>query len=172
LPYDIPYPLTAEVAATPDSSLSLTVPKGWFIANDEKSPAHLLIWLINDDYTATMAVTELKTNSNVRKKIQEEGLEVLAAISLELKKAKAQVTDSVTVAAKPQTFVIGQRKFCAYEYSTDGKKTINRVVVFDTGKRYFELSMVPVPSDRAERKGMKLEELFATQQTVVKTLRW
>jgi len=100
------------------------------------------------------------------KALQKDGLSAVAKVSMSLKKNNAR--DTVTILQPIEPFQLNKRNFIAYEYTADGGKTVVRVVVFDTGRQFYECVLLPAtvslsPADQ--------RLLFETQQAVLKTLR-
>ncbi len=166
-PYPDNYPLTEEVVKSLNGELELKVPQGWFSTVDQNSPPNLLAWLVKEDYSATMAITEIQADEVTRRKITKEGLETLAFISFKLKAERAKGKGELI--SEPKGFKLNDQEFCSYEYSPDGRQTIVRVVVFATEKHLYDFAMVPIA-----RPGMKIDQrsLFVIQQSVLSSLRW
>jgi hypothetical protein len=167
VPYEANYPMTDEVVKSLNEDIQIKVPKGWFATTDESNAPNLLVWLVREDYAATMAISEIKADANTHRQLNRKGLEALAEISFALKSERAKGKAEMVV--KPREFKVDGRKFCSYEYSTDGRKTIIRVVVFDTGKHLYDFAVVP-----AEKEGARTDSksLFIIQQSVLNSLRW
>jgi len=161
--------MTREIVTSTNGEVTLNIPQGWFATSDEKSAPHLLIWLISNDYNATITLTEMKASPEVHARLKENGLTALAMVSLDLRKAKA--TGMFEIVSPPQQFAANGHTFCGYEYTTDNRKTINRIIVFDTGKRYYELALVPLPKEGVDKK-LDAKGLFIIQQSVLSTLKW
>ncbi len=168
-PYDATFPMTREIVTALNGEMSVNIPKDWFATSDEKAAPHLLIWLVSNDYTATITLTEIKASQEVHARLKENGLTSLAMVSLDLKQAKA--TGAFEIVTPPQQFAADGRVFCGYEYTTDNRTTVNRIIVFDTGKRYYELAAVPFPKEGVDQK-LGAKSLFVIQQSVLSTLRW
>jgi hypothetical protein len=167
VPYEANYPMTDEVVKSLNEDIQIKVPKGWFATTDESNAPNLLVWLVREDYGATMAISEIKADADTRRQLERKGLGALAEISFALKSERAKGKAEMLV--KPKEFKVDGRKFCSYEYSTDGRKTIIRVVVFDTGKHLYDFAVVP-----AEKEGGKTDpkNLFVIQQSVLRSLQW
>jgi hypothetical protein len=167
VPYEANYPMTDEVVKSLNEDVQIRVPKGWFATTDESNAPNLLVWLVREDYGATMAISEIKADARTRRQLERRGLEALAEVSFALKSERAK--GKAEMVAKPKEFKIDDRKFCSYEYSTDKRKTIVRVVVFDTGKHFYDFAVVP-----SEKEGAKVDpkSLFIIQQSVVNSMQW
>lgn len=167
VPYEANYPMTDEVVKSLNEDVQIKVPKGWFATTDESNAPNLLVWLVREDYGATMAISEIKADASTRRRLERRGLEALAGISFALKSER--VKGKVEMVVKPKEFKVDGRKFCSYEYSTDGRKTVIRVVVFDTGRHFYDFAVVP-----AEKEGVKSDSkrLFIIQQSVLNSMQW
>jgi hypothetical protein len=167
VPYESDYPMTEEAVKSLNEDLQIKVPKGWYATTDESNAPNLLVWLVREDYGATMAISEIKADANTRKRLERRGLEALARISFALKSERAKGRAEMVV--KPREFDIDGKKFCSYEYSSDGRKTIVRVIVFDTGQHLYDFAAVP-----AEKENVKAgpKGLFTIQQSVLQSMRW
>jgi hypothetical protein len=167
VPYEANYPMTDEVVKSLNEDVQIRVPKGWFATTDESNAPNLLVWLVREDYGATMAISEIKADAMTRKQLERRGLEALANVSFALKSERAK--GKTEIVTKPREFKVGERKVCSYEYSTDGRKTIIRVVVFDTGKHFYDFAVVP-----SEKEGVKTDpkSLFIIQQSVLNSMQW
>jgi hypothetical protein len=167
VPYNSDYPMTDEVMKSLNEDVRIKVPKGWFATTDETNAPNLLVWLVREDYGATMAISEIKADAGTRRQLERRGLEALAEVSFALKSERA--TGKAEIIAKPREFKVDNRKFCSYEYTTDRRKTIVRVVVFDTGKHFYDFAVVP-----SEKEGAKIDPkgLFVIQQSVVNSMKW
>jgi hypothetical protein len=167
VPYESNYPMTAEVVSSLNDDVRLRVPKGWFATTDETNAPNLLVWLVREDYGATMAISEIKADANTRTQMDKKGLEALAAISFALKAERAK--GKAELVTKPREFKLNGREYCSYEYSIDSRKTLIRVVVFNTGKHLYDFAVVP-----AEKAGVKFDPqaLFVVQQSVLSSLEW
>jgi len=159
--------MTDEVVKSLNEDVQIRVPKGWFATTDESNAPNLLVWLVREDYGATMAISEIKADVNTRRQLERRGLEALAEVSFALKSERAK--GKAELVAEPKEFKVGDRKFCSYEYTTDKRKTTIRVVVFDTGKHFYDFAIVP-----SEKEGVKVnpKSLFIIQQSVVNSLQW
>jgi len=167
VPYEANYPMTDEVVKSLNEDVQIKVPKGWFATTDESNAPNLLVWLVREDYGATMAISEIKADAGTRKQLERRGLEALAEVSFALKSERAK--GKAEMVAKPREFKIDDRKFCSYEYSTDKRKTIVRVVVFNTGKHFYDFAVVPSEKEIAK---VDPKSLFIIQQSVVNSMQW
>ncbi len=121
--------------------------------------------MVKEDYTATMGIMEIRTDGQLRDEVKSAGLEVLGQLSFSLKQGSEPAAELLR---GPQVSQLRRRDFCSYEYSTDGGVTVIRVVVFDTGKRFYELTMVP----NAKNIPTAMEPIFNAQDAILHTMEW
>jgi hypothetical protein len=161
--------MTREILFSTNREITVNIPEGWSATSDEKKAPQLLIWLVEENYLAAITLTEVKAAPEVRERLTGNGILGIGMVSLDLKEAKAK--GSFEVVSPPQVFLFKGRNICAYEYTTDGRKTVNRIIVFDTGKRYYELAAIPMPK---EIGGQMIDSrgLFTVQQSVLNSMRW
>ena len=81
LPYAIDYPLTDQYFHSRDNIFYGRVPTGWFSATDDTLGESLTVWLLKEDFSATITVREIKLDSLSRKQVDNEGLALLASMS-------------------------------------------------------------------------------------------
>lgn len=154
--YDSSSPLSHETAKSKSSQLSVKIPQGWFTAEDNETKL-IDLWLVKDDYSATLNFIALNLDSLTRKEIRNDELKGAAELSKTFRKAK--YGKSFKGFLNEELFEINKKLFSAYEYVDDSKRTI-RVVVFKYSSKFFELTAVPV-------KPQDLQELFKIQNSVL-----
>ncbi len=167
LKYPPSYPMTREIVRSLQGGITVQVPQGWFNSTDSNVAPGLLLWLVKKDYTAAITLTEFHADEIGNKQLTTDGLETLASISFSLKKEHVQ--QAIQMIETYEIFTLNGRKFCAYEYSTDQGRTIERVIVFGGIGRWFEISAVPF-----QKKGRFIdhESLFTVQNSLLNTLRF
>jgi len=159
--YDSNFPLTSEVAKAKTSQLSVKVPQGWFTAEDNENKL-IDLWLVKDDYSATLNFVALNVDSLTMKEIQSDEIKSVVEFSKAFKKAKYGKTFGGFV--NQETFEINKKKFSAYEYLDDSKRNI-RVVVFKSGNKFYELTAIPV-------KTQNPQELYKVQNSVLSSINY
>jgi len=118
------------------------------------------LWLVKNDYSATLNFVALNVDSLTMKEIQSDEIKFVVEFSKAFKKAKYGKTFGGFV--KQETFEMNKKKFSAYEYLDDAKRNI-RVVVFKSGNKFYELSAIPV-------KTQNLQELYKIQNSVLSSI--
>ncbi len=157
--YDSNYTLTNEIGKSRTAQLSVKIPQGWFTAEDNENKL-IDLWLVNDDYSATLNFIALNVDSLTMKEIQNDEIKSVVEFSKAFKKAKYGKTFGGFV--NQETFEINKKKFSAYEYFDDAKRNI-RVVVLKTGNKFYELTAIPV-------KTQNLQELYKIQNSVLSSI--
>lgn len=158
--YTSPLRLTEKVLHAAGDDFTLRMPEGWTEVVDEQNAPNLLLWIVMADYSRSISFTPIVADPVLYASLRRDGLRAVAKVSLSLKKDRAG--DSLEVVLPVETFRLGAREFCGYEYTLDKRKTIVRVVLFDTGRQFVECAALPPAGSGAEAK-----ELFEIQQSVL-----
>jgi hypothetical protein len=153
------FTLTNEIAKSKSSQLNIKIPKGWFSAEDNENNL-IDLWLIKDDYSATLNFVTLNLDSATVKEIHSDEINGLVKLSQLFRKAK--FGKAIPKFSNQEIFEINKKQFAAYEYEDDLKRSI-RVVVFSYGAKYYELSAIPV-------KTQNLQELYKIQNSVLSSI--
>jgi hypothetical protein len=154
--YDSNFPLTNEIAKSKTTPLNVKIPSGWFTADDNECNC-IDLWLIRDDYSATLNFVPLNFDDATKKEVT--GDELKAAVEFSKTFKKVKYGKSLITFSSEETFQINNKSFIAFEYKDDQKRNI-RVVVFKYGENFYELSAVPA-------KNPNLSELYKTQNSVL-----
>lgn len=164
------YPAVAEMTAsrieTADGAFGVALPKGWKETVDQKNAPNIALWLVQEDYEASISFTPMVMNPALYRTLKKDGPLAVAKVSLSLKKENAR--DSVTVILPPELFRLADREYAAYEYSVDRGATVIRIVVFDTGMQFVECALLPATSPLAAERNRRL---FETQQSVLASMK-
>lgn len=158
--YDSSYLLTNEVVKSKTTQLSVKIPKGWFTADDNENN-YIDLWLIKDDYSATLNFVSLNLDQNTKRDISGNELASILDLSKTIKKAK--YGNALKGFTNEKTFQINEKSFSSYEYLDEQKRNI-RVVVFKNGENFYELSAIPI-------QNQNLEELYRTQNSVLSSIK-
>ena len=157
--YDSSYPLSDETAKSKSAQLTVKVPQDWFVAeNDENNSVDL--WLVNQDYSATLNFVPLNLDSVIIKSIHGDELNSIVKFSQIFR--KAQFGKTMNEFIHQEVFEMNGKKFAAYEYADDSKRAV-RVVVFRSGDKYYELSAIPF-------KNQNPFELYKIQNSVLSSI--
>jgi hypothetical protein len=154
--YDSNYPLSKETAKSKTSQLTVKIPQGWFAAEDNENNL-INLWLVKADYSATLNFIALNIDSLTMKDIRGDEMNRIVKFSQAFRKAKSGKAMKEFI--NQEKFEINKKRFAAYEYVDDSKRTI-RVVVFSSGNKYYELSAIPFKTDNPQ-------ELYKIQNSVL-----
>jgi hypothetical protein len=151
--------------AARDRDFSVALPQGWKETSDPANAPAVILWMVREDYAASISFTNLQMDPALYMKLKRDGLVSIAKVGLSLKKQRAR--DSVSVVQAPESFTLNGRNYAAYEYSIDGGRSVARVVVFDSGSRFIECALMPAAGDLPQSDRLRL---FETQQSVLASL--
>ena len=138
--YSCDYPLTDETAKTDRIPIKVKVPAGWTCIEDNECGC-IDLWLVNADYSASLKFFALNFDSLTMLSVNKGGIKSAAGISKSFKKAK--YGKELKEFSNEELFEINGRKFVAYQYPDESKRII-RVVVFNSGGRYYECTAVEI----------------------------
>lgn len=158
------YPLTKNIAYSLSSTLQLHVPAGWFTSEDNECNC-IDIWLIRDDFSATINLMTLETDT-----IQDETPkdEIARLLTVSKEKRSAKLSDRFIQIKEDEFFVISERQYAAYEFQGDEGLPV-RVVVFRYKDKYFEMSAMP--ASEVGGRPVNPTELFEVQKAVLSSIR-
>jgi hypothetical protein len=157
--------MSSEYVASEDGNISVLLPDGWVQTSDPAEAPSILLWLVQDDYNASLSFTELRMDPALYETLKRDGLEAVARVSLSLKQRGA--SGELHLVQKPEMFRIGGRMHVAYEYRSAAAEAIIRVVVFDTGSRFMECVIFPASHTITPAANRRL---FEVQQSVLASM--
>jgi hypothetical protein len=159
--YNFNYPLTSETAKSKSFALSVKIPKGWSVIEDNECKCTDL-WLVKDDYSATLNFVVFNLDSLTTDNIRSDEINSLVQLSKGFIKAK--YGNEFKGFTNDEMFELNKRKFAAYQYFDEKMRNI-RVIILKSGKKYYELSAIPV-------KTKNLTDLFNTQNSVLNSINY
>jgi len=170
LPYSSDYPLSSYHLSSPGGTFRFRIPRGWFSAGNGRDTAadshgtRNLIWLLKNDYSATIAVAEIHVDSTARRLLRDEGLAPFANLTAGLTSGG----NSSVLVRPPEFFRLNGREFCSYETLISSTGDAMRIVLFTDGSKLFEATaLVKQGGNGADRA-----EVFSAQQSFLDSLRW
>jgi len=168
-PYSGSVPLTGQIIHSPDGDMIATIPEGWILLDTEnKTEPDKILVLVDTAYSGIIFFEKFTTTPELTADIQQDGIEVAARKSFARLQTKTH--GAATLFSSYLTFGVDDRAFCSYEYTTDHKRTKNRVVVFSAGKQIYECVAAQISTD--EKAMMPFADLCTSQQSVVNSIRW
>lgn len=162
--YKYNHPLSSEFVTSKDGKLIAFIPKGWFAPNDSSQISNYIFLLIKNDYSCSITLEKIFIDGKSRTLIEQKGLELLAQISLELRK---ETSKDFVLSRKPEFFQMNNKNYCAYEYYSDWTSKKIRVIVFELNGDYYECSAIPLNGVWLEKD---LIELYTAAQTFLHSL--
>ena len=156
---DSNYPLTNEIAKSQTSQLSVKIPQGWFTATDNECNC-IDLWLIKNDYSETLNFVSLNLDMKSLHEMSNDGLSSAVRASKDFKIAK--YGKSLKRFTDEKHFELNKKQFAAYQYIDDAGRNI-RVVVFEYGPKFYEVSAIPLKSN-------DLSELYKIQNSVLSSI--
>ncbi len=157
--YSADYPLSNEIAKLRFTQLTVKIPQGWFAAEENENNLFDL-WLVKSDYSATLNFMAMNIDSVTMKDIQ--AYEINGVLKFSQLFRKAKYGKAVKEFANQEIFEINKKQFAAYEYIDDSKRAV-RVVVFNSGNKYYEVSAIPF-------KNQNPLELYKIQNSVLNSI--
>lgn len=113
------------------------LPEGWADITSRSKLPQIKQWIVNRNYSATMVLRELQTDSSTFGDLMKEELNLIAEISL---RGKVPQDDADYRVTRVPTVIDEKRKFSSYAYSEKG--LLRRVVVFRKQNRFLELELI------------------------------
>jgi hypothetical protein len=152
---------TREYNVSRSSFFRYKVPVGWFDASsDTKSE----IWLLKNDYSASITVHEIKTDDDARRSINSTaGLTRIAQLSMALRTSDP----SFLLVAPPVADEINGHSVSSYDITSTATHDTLRVIVLRTNGRVYEI----VALVDGVRKGSAVQ-VFRLQRAFMEYLRW
>lgn len=138
--YSIYFPLSEDYFNSSDNNLRAKIPNGWFISEEKNFNPNLLFYIINEDYTATIFIQELKLDRVTENRVLKGNFELLAELSMALKQ---ESSEKFSIYKDIHTFKTNNKIYSGYEYYFDTSRRRFRTVVFHVGNRFYECTASP-----------------------------
>jgi hypothetical protein len=158
--YDFDYPLTAAIAKSNSSQLQIQIPRGWIIAEDNAYKTSD-IWLVKEDYSATIKFEKVSLDEETIKSFSENELGKIAELNKTLVKAKFGKTFGGFT--NEEIFGNTARTFSAYQYSDDKGQQI-RTVLFKNNSQFYEVTAFAL-------KSANPAEIFKAQNSMLASVK-
>lgn len=149
-----------ETSSQPPSRSSIIIPEGWLDITSQSAISSILLWIVNEDNSASMVLKEFQADDSTRKMLLKEDVCFVANISLRLKMADDSVQRRITRA--PETVAKGHNS-CTYVFEEKG--LLHRVIVYKKNEKYFELEL------SQENSSKPFEMLTMEQMSMANALR-
>lgn len=160
VPYTSHYPLSSDFFHSHDGALTGKLPQGWFASTDDSIVSSLTVWLIREDFSATLSIKELTLDQRTEQQVRQNGLKLLANVS-----AGFQSDHATEAGIDPKEFDIDGKQFCSYEIGSAMAR--KRIVVFMARGKYYECEARAV---KGNWTADDLNRMFSIQQSVLGSL--
>jgi len=153
-----------EVHRSRDGRLQYATPPGWFDATADSQSAGHAVWIIRNDYGATLTIDEVRFDAAARAAVQQGGLEPLAQLLMTLPSGDRPVR----TLSGPETFERNGKVYCGYEVEAYQTRDLLRVILFRANERVYSSTLV-VPA--AAREG-GADQLIEAQHAFLGSVTW
>ncbi|HWF43238.1 MAG TPA: hypothetical protein VG537_01220 [Candidatus Kapabacteria bacterium] len=155
-----PYPplsnaLDEEYLHSPAGDMAARYPAGWLHVDIATIPMQNVLEVYTDPERArALVLTEIPGTAEFRRSVERDGMTALADASFAMKSAK--MPGKLTITRAPEIYTVSSKLFASYQYAETGSDTLrrkeNRIVVFTTGAKFYELGLIELgtPSDPAQ----------------------
>lgn len=147
-----------------DGFLQYRLPAGWFDATADSQSTGQTIWLLRNDYSSTIAASEVHVDPDAREDLHVAGIMHLARLTM----AMAAGGKPYILERPPESVMINGVQGCRYEMTTPSTNDVLRVIVVDTGTRIY---MVTALLSGEAKHGLR-DEVFPVQDAFLNSLRW
>ncbi len=155
--------LHAPVFTSRDGILHYRLPAGWFDVTADSQATGKAVWLVRNDYAATLTVREMYVDSAAREELHRQGLTSIARMTARLEAgSKAGV-----VVHQPESLKMNGTPACVYDIA-DGAGDTMRTILFDTGDRLYAVALLL----NAGTGAPTAEEAYGVQKSFAEALRW
>lgn len=113
------------------------LPDGWADITSKSKQQQIKLWAINRDYSATIVIRELFTDSTSQKQLLTEEMNLIATISLHSKVNENNPTFRVT---RVPSIIDTSKNLSSYVYSENG--LLRRVVIMKKQNKLFEVELL------------------------------
>jgi len=145
-----------------DGVLHYRLPVGWFDVTADSQATGRAIWLVRNDYGASITVEQVYLMGRAERELGEEPLLHLAQLTLPLVAGPR----TATVQRPPEVFRLGSRQYCGYALVTADRSEVLHVVLFDAGSRVYAVTFFGDGSPAASAG------ISAVQEPFLRALRW
>jgi hypothetical protein len=144
--------------------LQYRCPVGWFDATADSQVTNQLVWLLRNDYGATIAVSELHMGGGAWEEVRSGGIMRLADLTMTL----AAGGKPYLVERVPEPLSMNGWRGCTYELTTSSGGDVLRVALVDGGKSlYMVTALCTGDAQRGQREAMR-----SVQDAFLSSLRW
>jgi hypothetical protein len=142
-PYSaLPAALSDEYFHSPAGDIAGRYPADWLRVDISSIPMEHVLFVYTDrDRRRALILSEIPATAEFRRNVERDGITAVADQSFATKTARRA---GLSIVHPTDIYTISNRLFASYEYAEPGDSTrrrINRVAVFTTGARFYELAL-------------------------------
>jgi len=163
--YESNYPLTSHRIFSRAGTLSVKVPEEWFAAEDNEKNI-FDIWLVKNDYSASMSLVPLNIDEKISEEISISGVEGLLQISKSFRKLESSFGYAETLSS--EFFEYNGIEYASYQYLKNNNLK-ERVIIFLYHRVPYELTVSCEISEMCDDQFM--HELFIIQNAVLLSIK-
>jgi hypothetical protein len=147
-----------------DGLLQYAPPHGWFDATADSQAAGHAVWIIRNDYVASITIDEVRLDAAAQATALTDGLEPIARLLMTLPSGDRPVR----TLTEPATIERKGRVYCGYLVEAYGTNDLLSVVLFRADERVYSSTLV-VPREARERG---VDELVDAQAAFLGSVAW
>lgn len=149
-PYSAAYGvLDAEYFHSPSGDIAGRYPTGWLRVNIASvASEHVLFVYTDRERRRALVLSELPATAEFRRNVERDGISAIADQSFATKVARHP---RLTIVHPTDIYTASGKLVATYEYAEPGDSTtrrVNRVALFTTGARFYELAMIELADPR------------------------
>ncbi len=129
-------PSTVPLLTSRDGLIRYPLPPGWFDATSHAKESRPVVWIVRNDYGASISINTITIDDRTRRQYKQDGLFRTGQLSLQLNTS----TRSAVVLQLPKLERLNGKEYCVYEIEEPATRDRIRVAVFDTGERVYEVT--------------------------------
>lgn len=126
------YPLLEERVWVADGTVAANIPRGWSSAANDTLPPGVAAWLVSDDHSGMIALRELILDRLTSQRVREEGIELVARLSLAFRADSVRASSTVRFSE----YLLRDMNVCGYELTSGGEW--RSIIVVGVKGRYYE----------------------------------
>ncbi len=161
-PPPAPSRLSASYNISRDGYLHYRIPIGWYDVTADSQSHGNAIWLLRNDYAATITVNEIRIDESARGEIAQQGLSTLARLTMFL----SSQDKGALLQKPPEDFMLNDRRCCSYELVMPKNGDILRTVLYDVGGKVYAVAALRTGGAK------DASELMDVQMSFLEGLRW
>lgn len=148
-----------------DGNLRYRSLPGWFRADADSTNGRHAIWLVRNDYAASLVVERLHLDTAAMREVRRNGLEPLVALLVPLVTGEK----AAPLRGRPKPFRVGEGKAWLCEFMTGTEGETLRVTILDAGGTLYAVRLL---SSAGAGKTAKQNDLVRDEQFFLSGLRW